>query len=88
MAVDLTVFRHRESGVIIRVHVDDFMLTGEDEVAIEKVKEQLKGRFEMKDLGEAESILGIRIRRHEGKLTIDQLQFAKKPWHSFSTMIP
>lgn len=64
MAVDPTVFRHTESGVIIGVHVDDFMLKGEDEVAIEKVKEQLKGRFEMKDLGEAESILGIRYKRY------------------------
>lgn len=78
MAVDPTVFRHTESGVIIGLHVDDFMLTGEDEAAIEKVKEQLKERFEMKDLGEAESILGIQIRRHEGKLTIDQSQFAKE----------
>jgi hypothetical protein len=60
------------------VHVDDFMITGEDEAAIGKVKEQLKGRFEMKDLGEAENILGIRIRRHKGKLTIDQSQFAKE----------
>jgi hypothetical protein len=71
MAVDLTIFRHTESGVIIGVHVDDFMITGEDEVEIRKVKEQLKGRFEMKDLGEAENILGIRIGRHKGKLTID-----------------
>ena len=78
MAVDPTIFRHTESGVIIGVHVDDFMITGEDEVEIRKVKEQLKGRFEMKDLGEAENILGIRIGRHKGKLTIDQSQFAKE----------
>jgi hypothetical protein len=78
MAVDPTIFRHTESGVIIGVHVDDFMITGEDEAAIGKVKRQLEGRFEMKDLGEAENILGIRIRRHNGKLTIDQSQFAKE----------
>ena len=78
MAVDPTIFRHTESEVIIGVHVDDFMITGEDEAAIGKVKTQLKGRFEMKDLGEAENILGIRIRRHNGKLTIDQSQFAKE----------
>ncbi|KAM4066718.1 reverse transcriptase (RNA-dependent DNA polymerase) [Hirsutella rhossiliensis] len=51
---------------------------GGDEVAIERVKEKLKGRFEMKDLGEAENILGIRIQRHKGKLMIDQSQFAKE----------
>ncbi|KAM4064277.1 reverse transcriptase (RNA-dependent DNA polymerase) [Hirsutella rhossiliensis] len=49
-----------------------------DEDAIERVKEKLKGRFEMKDLGEAENILGIRIQRHKGKLMIDQSQFAKE----------
>lgn len=58
--------------------VDDFMITGGSEVAIEKAKEKLKGRFEMKDLGEAENILGIRIQRYKGKLTIDQSQFAKE----------
>lgn len=78
MAVDPTIFRHTESGVIIGVHVDDFMITGGDEVAIEKVKEKLKGRFEMKDLGEAENILGLRIQRDRAKLTIDQSQFAKE----------
>ncbi|KAM4067913.1 reverse transcriptase (RNA-dependent DNA polymerase) [Hirsutella rhossiliensis] len=78
MTVDPTIFRHTESGVIIGVHVDDFMITGGDEDAIELVKEKLKGRFEMKDLGEAENILGIRIQRHKGKLMIGQSQFAKE----------
>ncbi|KID83233.1 retrotransposon like protein [Metarhizium guizhouense ARSEF 977] len=75
---DITIFRHTDSGVIIGVHVDDFIITGGDEMAIEKVKEKLKGRFEMKDLGEAENILGIRIQRYKGKLIIDQSQFAKE----------
>jgi hypothetical protein len=78
MAVDPTIFRHTESGVIIGVHVDDFMITGGNEVAIEKVKEKLKARFEMKDLGEAENMLGIRIQRYREKLIIDQSQFAKE----------
>ncbi|KAM4067742.1 reverse transcriptase (RNA-dependent DNA polymerase) [Hirsutella rhossiliensis] len=78
MTVDPTIFRHTESEVIIGVHVDDFMITGGNEDAIERVKEKLKGRFEMKDLGEAENILGIRIQRHKGKLMIDQSQFAKE----------
>ena len=36
MAVDPTIFRHTESGVIIKVHIDDFMITGGDEPAIER----------------------------------------------------
>ena len=77
MAVDPTIFKHSKSGVVIGLHVDDLILTGADEDAIEEVKKQLKSRFEMKDLNEAESILGIRIRRDGEKLTIDQSVFAK-----------
>jgi hypothetical protein len=61
IVVDLTIFRHIELAVIIGVHVDDFIIIRGDEAAIEKVKEKLKGRFEMKDLREVENILGIRI---------------------------
>jgi ribosomal protein S3 len=59
MAVDPTIFRHIESRVIIGVHVNDFIIIGEDKATIRKVKKQLKGRFEMKDLREVENILGI-----------------------------
>lgn len=88
MAVDPTVFRHPGSGVVVGIHVDDFMLTGEDEVAIRSVNEQVKGRFEMKDLGEGESILGIQIRRQGRSLQLTNHNLPGKPWHSFSTMIP
>lgn len=47
-------------------------------MAVENVKEKLKGKSEMKDLGEAENILGFRIQRYQGKLTVDQSQFAKE----------
>jgi hypothetical protein len=59
--VEPTIFRHIGLAVIIGAHVDDFIIIGGDEVAIEKVKEKLKGRFEMKDLREVENILEIRI---------------------------
>ena len=55
---DDTIFINEKTGVIIRAHVDDMLLTG-DEDAIKQVKEQVRGRFEMKDLGEANYLLGI-----------------------------
>lgn len=70
---DDTIFINEKTGVIIGAHVDDMLLTGADEAAIDKVKDQLKGRFEMKDLGEADHLLGIRIQRYEdGAISIDQ----------------
>jgi hypothetical protein len=53
------------------------------EDTIRKVQKQLHKRFEMKDLGEAENILGIRIQRQSGKLTIDQSQFARETVEQF-----
>jgi hypothetical protein len=75
---DDTIFINEKTGVIIGAHVDDMLLTGGDEDAIKQVKEQLKARFEMKDLGEADYLLGIRIQRHEdGAISIDQSVYAR-----------
>lgn len=75
---DDTIFIDKKTGVIIGAHVDDMLLTGADEAAIKKVKDQLKGRFDMKDLGEANHLLGIRIQRHQdGAISIDQSVYAR-----------
>ena len=71
MAVDLTIFRQTELGVIIRVYVNNFMIIRRNKAAIKKVKGQLKRRFKIKDLVEAKNILRIRIQRYKGKLTIN-----------------
>ena len=43
------------------------LLTREDKDAIKLVKEQLKGRFEIKNLGKVDHLLGIQIQRHKGR---------------------
>jgi len=43
MAVDPTIFRHTESGVIIGVHVDDFMIREKMKLRLERSKNSLKG---------------------------------------------
>nr|GEZ16016.1 zinc finger, CCHC-type [Tanacetum cinerariifolium] len=50
-------------GVIIWVYVDDILIFGTDQDQVDKTKEFLSSKFDMKDLGEAEVILGIRIKR-------------------------
>ena len=81
--VDTVRRRSRLSGLSglrdkIDLQVNDFMVIGGDGFTMERVKEKLKVRFEMKNLGEAENILGIRIRRYEGKLIVDQAQFGRE----------
>ncbi|KAI1005263.1 hypothetical protein K3495_g2949 [Podosphaera aphanis] len=51
---------------------------------MEKIKEQLKNRFQMKDLGKAKKILGIRISKTGDGLMIDQSQYAKHIVNDFS----
>ncbi|GJU89975.1 zinc finger, CCHC-type containing protein [Tanacetum coccineum] len=50
-------------GVIICLYVDDMLIFGTDQDQVNKTKEFLSSNFDMKDLGEAEVILGIRIKR-------------------------
>ena len=52
------------------LYVDDILLIGNDKTMLESVKEWLKSCFSMKDLGEAEYILGIKIYRDRSRRLI------------------
>ena len=90
---DKSVFTNGK--VIIGIYVDDLIILGADLESIKEVKKLLKGRFEMKDEGEARVILGIRIQRlFDGKLAIDQSRYAAGVVQTYleeddpSTLIP
>nr|GEU85877.1 hypothetical protein [Tanacetum cinerariifolium] len=57
-------------GVIICLYVDDMLIFGTDQDQVNKTKEFLSSKFDMKDLGEAEVILGIRIKRENNDPTV------------------
>lgn len=63
--------------LIVAIYVDDLMIFSNDTEAETRLKEKLCDSFEMKDLGEAHSILGVRITRdrEEGSITIDQTHY-------------
>jgi hypothetical protein len=70
--------RGRGEGMeLVSVYVDDLLVAAQDLKAVERIKNALKGRFEMSDFGEATTILGIRIRRdwNAGTLTLDQTDY-------------
>ena len=53
--------------VFLILYVDDILLIGNDIPKLLKVKQWLGKCFSMKDLGEAETILGIRIYKNRSK---------------------
>ena len=51
------------SFIYLLLCVDDMLIAAKSMVEIKKLKEQLNGKFEMKDLGAAKKILGMETHR-------------------------
>jgi hypothetical protein len=66
-------------GVILCLYVDDILIFGSSIKMIEKVKEFLTNNFEIKDLGEADVILNIKLLREgDGGVTLLQCHYMEK----------
>ncbi|GJT95192.1 zinc finger, CCHC-type containing protein [Tanacetum coccineum] len=70
-------FDASSKGVIICLYVDDMLIFGTDQDQVNKTKEFLSSTFDMKDLGEAEVILGIRIKRGNNGTSVSQLEYSR-----------
>nr|GFC98014.1 zinc finger, CCHC-type [Tanacetum cinerariifolium] len=66
------------NGVIICLYVDDMLIFGTDQDQVDKTKEFLSSKIDMKDLGEAEVILGIRIKRGNNGISVSQSHYIEK----------
>ena len=73
------VKRHDDTVMFLLVYFDDLLLVASDASQLESVKAALQGRFEMKDMGEAEFILGVQIRRDRAKrqLYLSQAEYIR-----------
>jgi hypothetical protein len=58
------------------VYVDDLVITGSSEEAIDKFKMEMKGQFQMSDLGLLSFYLGIEVHQESGHITVSQAQYA------------
>ena len=58
------------SPIIFVLYVDDMLIAGKKRSAVDALKQQLNTAFSMKDLGDAEHILGMRIRRQRDQHTL------------------
>ena len=66
-------------GVILCLYVDDILIFGSSLKVIEEVKKFLTNNFEMKDLGEADVILNIKLLKEgDGGVTLLQSHYVEK----------
>jgi Reverse transcriptase (RNA-dependent DNA polymerase) len=74
---DSTMFvKHsQKSTTIILVYVDDIIVTGNDNEEIKRVKEYLKRKFDIKDLGQLSCFLGIEIAHSSKGLFLSQRKY-------------
>jgi hypothetical protein len=61
----------------LALYVDDIVLIAHDTYELRKLKADLAQVFNMKDLGEIQNVLGLRIRRNRAsrRLWIDQTHY-------------
>ena len=71
-------------GVIMCLYVDDILIFGTNLNVIQEVKNFLSQSFEMKDMGEADVILNIKLLREgNGGVTLVQSHYAEKILNRF-----
>ena len=74
-----SVWVYLRNGVrlIIPVFVDDITIAGQDKAAIQRVKDDLRKHFKLRDLGPTSWLLGVKIERNRSKhsLSISQRQY-------------
>ena len=64
-----------EDHTFILVWVDDIMVASRSMTVVSDVKKALEATFHMEDRGRLHWFLGLRIRREEGKVTVDQERY-------------
>ncbi|KAH9768531.1 hypothetical protein KPL71_011635 [Citrus sinensis] len=64
--------------VILYLYVDDMLIVGSDDGMIKSTKNMLKSKFDMKDMGLADVILGIKISSASNGLILSQTHYVDK----------
>ena len=64
--------------VILCLYVDDMLIIGSNDKMIKSTKDMLKSKFDMKDMGLADVILGIKIIRTQNGLVLSQAHYVDK----------
>jgi hypothetical protein len=78
--VDRCVYYHHGGGqrVILCLYVNDILIFGTSLDVINEVKTFLYKSFDMKDLGETDVILNIKLIKGENEITLTQSHYVEK----------
>jgi len=72
------LYVNTELGIVIAIWVDDILIASKSEQNIVKVKGQLAGTFRMKDLGQLNHFLGMRVTKSiDGNISINQSMYVR-----------
>ena len=73
----LYIYSHDNEICLISLYVDDLIIAGTDATVTTRVKDCLKRRYSMKDLGNVDEILGCRVHvdHASGIVTMDQKKY-------------
>ena len=70
--------------VMLCLYVDVMLIIGSDDKMIRSTKDMLKARFDMKDMGLADVILGVKIIRTQTGLVLSQSHYVDKILEKFN----
>ncbi|KAK6160261.1 hypothetical protein DH2020_003642 [Rehmannia glutinosa] len=73
-----------EAFVIVCLYVDDLLIMGSSHDSIMDTKRMLKRNFDMKDMGTADVILGIKISRTHDGIILSQSHYVEKVLKKFN----
>ncbi|GJW75361.1 retrovirus-related pol polyprotein from transposon TNT 1-94 [Tanacetum coccineum] len=68
----------KDYGVILCLYVDDILIVGTNMEGINETKKFLSSCFQMKDMNEVDTILGIKVKRHSGGYALNQCHYIDK----------
>ncbi|GJV99549.1 retrovirus-related pol polyprotein from transposon TNT 1-94 [Tanacetum coccineum] len=77
------VKQYKNAFVIICLYVDDMLIMGTNMDVINQTKKMLHSSFDMKDMGEADVILGIRIQKNSNGYILTQSHYIEKTLKKF-----
>lgn len=70
-------------GVVVCLYVDDMLIFGTNLEGVCETKEYLASKFKMKDLNEVDTILGIKVHKHENGFALSQSHYIQKILEKF-----
>jgi hypothetical protein len=73
----------KDSGVIICLYVDDMLIFNTNIIGIVETKRYLTSIFKMKNLGEVDTILGIKVKKHSNDYAFNQSHYIEKMLDKF-----